>query len=312
MASTAYESKGQPSERYRRRAIDHNIHDFKIRIFHLKEVVYDEEGSHRKMERPRRVEAALQDKVMGIEPLMGWDTKNLLMVHRVSQGEAPTMHRHRDGREDRKQRAAAQNPAADLAHLIQQIKMEDANHTPDAFWDHQRDQAAVADPHIYERVQQDVVIVADKNFHIILCKFQGSSCCCLTPPHAQRVRGESGVVACSAQGLEYKRHMTDGYIRQKHPGMDVDKARSLEEMEERHQCIAHYGTRAIKGHLNPDHVWPAVDTILGRVDPARLKKITAASYYVFSKRRCLGFGRESGASFSRIWNRKKTKNAACV
>ncbi|RYP62623.1 hypothetical protein DL769_007229 [Monosporascus sp. CRB-8-3] len=166
--------------------------------------------------------------MMGIEPPMGRDTENLLTTQRTSQGEAPTISRHRDGREDRKQwykeirldsccefwaktaraqrddmRAAAQNPAADLAHLIHQVKVEDGSHMPDAFWDYQRDEAAAADPHIYERVRRHVVILADENSHIIPCKFKGLSRCCLVPRSCTKVerRLGSGRLLCSGSPI---------------------------------------------------------------------------------------------------------------
>ncbi|RYP39912.1 hypothetical protein DL767_002031 [Monosporascus sp. MG133] len=114
---------------------------------------------------------------MGIKPPMGWDMENLFDGLEDEPRRGSHDARHMDGREDRKKwykemrldscrefwvkttraqredaRAAAQNPAADLVHLIHLVKMEDGYYTPDAFWDYQRDEAAAADRHIYERV----------------------------------------------------------------------------------------------------------------------------------------------------------------
>lgn len=155
--------------------IDDDIHSFDVRIFHLKDVVYDEEDSYSKADRAKVVERASSDRMRMIEPPMGRDTENLSMAQRMGRGSAPMIPQHKDGSEnrikwykemrldscytfwvkaDRAQRdgirAVARTPPGDLAHLIQQIKDEDRCHTKDAFWEYQQDEAAAADPNIYQ------------------------------------------------------------------------------------------------------------------------------------------------------------------
>ena len=61
-----------------------------------------------------------------------------------------------------------------------------------------------------------------------------------------------------------KRHAVDACIRQSHPELDLEKAESVKELEERSQCVVHYGTWAMKGQANPRYVFLTPDTQLQR------------------------------------------------
>lgn len=299
--------------------IDDNIGDFDVRIFQFKDVAYDQDGSYIKAERAKVVERASTDKMKAIEPPMGRDTENLLMAQRMRRDEAPTMPLHKDGSENRKKwykemlldschtfwvkttraerdgmRATAQDPPADIAHLIQQIKAEDRCHTKDAFWEYQRDEVAATDTNIYQEAHQHVVIVVDKNSQIVLCKFGGLFQLLLGAPCMHKV--ENAIRKWSSLAPlpipNTRRHMVDAYIRQRHPEMDVEKARSLEEIEERHQCVVHYGCWAMKGHLNPDHVFQTPDTRLRRAYPRAVQEDYPSDLLPVFQEKVLGAGAE--------------------
>ncbi|KAK8031926.1 hypothetical protein PG990_001660 [Apiospora arundinis] len=69
---------------------------------------------------------------------------------------------------------------------------------------------------------------------------------------------------------ETSRHMVDEMIRLEKPHQDLEKATTLKEVEERVQCVVHYGTWAMKGHVNPDHIFKTIDTRLARSLPRRI------------------------------------------
>ncbi|KAK7753240.1 hypothetical protein SLS62_004759 [Diatrype stigma] len=299
--------------------IDDIIHSSNVRIFHLKDVVYDEEHSYSKADRAKAVERASNDKMRMIEPPMGRDTENLLMAQRMSRGEAPIIPQHKDGSKNHEKwykemrldsrymfwvkadrarrdelRATARTPPDEFTHLIQQIKIEDKCHTKDAFWDYQRDEAAATEPNIYQEVQQHVVIVLDKNSQVILCKFSGLFQLLFGAPRMHKV--EDAIRKWSSLAPlpipNTRRYMVDAYIRQKHPEMDVEKAQSLEEIEERHQCIVHYGCWGMKGHLNPDHVFPTPDTRLRRAYPRAVQEEYVSDLLPTFQEKVLGIGSE--------------------
>lgn len=87
-----------------------------------------------------------------------------------------------------------------------------------------------------------------------------------------------------------RRHMVDAYIRQKHPEMDVERAQSLEEIAERHQCVVHYGCWGMKGHLNPDHVFPTPDTRLRRAYPRAVQEEYVSDLLPTFQEKVLGTG----------------------
>lgn len=52
----------------------------------------------------------------------------------------------------------------------------------------------------------------------------------------------------------------------------MEKMRSTKELEDRPQCIVHYGTWAMRGHLNPRYLFATPDTQLHR---GRSRKVAA-------------------------------------
>ncbi|RYO79681.1 hypothetical protein DL766_006707 [Monosporascus sp. MC13-8B] len=101
----------------------------------------------------------------------------------------------------------------------------------------QRDQGAAADEEIYERVSKDIVIILDKDSNVLLCRFKRLF---------QFLFGEKGKNKVDDAVRKWSplpplpvpetaRHMADDLIRQQHPEPDLEKARSLEELEQRYQ-----------------------------------------------------------------------------
>ncbi|RYP68108.1 hypothetical protein DL771_006850 [Monosporascus sp. 5C6A] len=170
--------------------------------------------------------------------------------------------------------AAAAQPSDELASIIVQIQREDNGPTKDCFWEHQRDQGAAADEEIYKKVFKDIVSILDEDSKVLFCKFKRLF---------QFLFGENGKNKVddtirkwsSLPPLpvpETARHMADDLIRQQHPELDLEKAQSLEELEQRYQCVVHYGTWAMQGRTSPDLVFRTVDTIFGRGRPRKVQE----------------------------------------
>ena len=137
-----------------------------------------------------------------IEPKQGREVESFLMAQRISRGEQPPMGRFRPtpeqpmGAEKRTEwysemrtdasrsfwvgtsrqerdvmRDAASYPPPELEPILDQINREDKTRSCDYFWQHQLDEAAVKEPSLYTRYDQDVVLFLDKNSEIIACRF---------------------------------------------------------------------------------------------------------------------------------------------
>ncbi|RYP86346.1 hypothetical protein DL770_004938 [Monosporascus sp. CRB-9-2] len=214
-----------------------------------------------------------EEKMTAAEPVMSRGVENLLMAQRMHRGEAPPIPMHR-ATKDKPEDAAAARPSDELAPIIEQIQREDNSHTKDYFWEHVRDQGAAADAGIYERVSKDIVIILDKDSNVLLCKVKRLF---------QFLFGEKGKSKVDDAIRKWSslpplpvpdtaRHIVDDLIRQQHPELDLDKAQSLEVLEQRYQCIVHYGTWAMQARTNPDLVFRTVDTIFGRGRPRKVQE----------------------------------------
>ncbi|RYP66766.1 hypothetical protein DL769_005942 [Monosporascus sp. CRB-8-3] len=269
--------------------IDHHFRGFDVRVIRLRDVSYTDKGSYTKAERAQELEKRSEEKMTAAEPVMGRGVENLLMAQRMHRGEAPPIPMHRAAKDNpeenenrgkwyktmrveacrrfwvgttRKERdkirdAAAAQPSDELAPIIEQIEREDNSHTKDYFWEHQRDQAAAADEEIYERVSKDIVLILDKDSNVLLCSFKRLFQFLFGEKGKDKV--EDAIRKWSSLPPlpvpETARHMVDDLIRQQHPELDLEKAQSLEELEQRYQCVVHYGTWAMQGRTNPDLVF---------------------------------------------------------
>ena len=161
-----------------------------------------DKASYKKAQRATRLEEASTARMNDIEPKQGREIESFLMAQRISRGEQPPMKRFRPtpeqplGAEKRTEwyremrtdasrsfwvgtsrqerdaiRTAASDPPPELLPILDQIKREDRTRSCDYFWQHQRDEAAVKDPSLYTRFDQDVVLFLDKDSEIIACRF---------------------------------------------------------------------------------------------------------------------------------------------
>ncbi|RYP73842.1 hypothetical protein DL769_004143 [Monosporascus sp. CRB-8-3] len=278
--------------------VDLVVEGFSVRYIKLHDVCYKDKDSYRKAKRAKKVADLSDAKMSALESPMGRDIENFLMAQRIHSGKAPEVPMHRptrtnpQGSENRKgwyktmrgdacrafwvkttryqrdaMRTEALNPPKEILSLIKQISDEDNSHTKDHFWCYQRDEAAAADAEIYELVDKDILLVVDRNSELLLCKFTGLFHFLYGEYEVDKVE-EAVRKWASLPPLpipETSRHMVDDFIRDtKHPEMDIEKATTLEEIEQRQQCVVHYGTWAMKGRHNPDRVWSTVDTLFER------------------------------------------------
>ncbi|RYP32603.1 hypothetical protein DL767_005108 [Monosporascus sp. MG133] len=278
--------------------VDLVVEGFSVRYIKLHDVCYKDKDSYRKAKRAKKVAELSDAKMYAVESPMGRDIENFLMAQRIHSGKAPEVPMHRptptnpQGSENRKSwykmmrgdacrafwvkttrcqrdamRTEALNPPKEILSLIKQIRDDDNSHTKDHFWSYQRDEAAAADTEIYEVVNKDILLVVDKNSELLLCKFKGLFHFLYGEYEVDKVE-EAVRKWASLPPLplpETSRHMVDDFIRDtKHPEMDLEKATTLEEIEQRQQCVVHYGTWAMKGRHNPDRVWSTVDTLFER------------------------------------------------
>ena len=280
------------------------IEGFSMRIMMMRDVSYRDKDSYKKSFRAKRVHNLSQAKMSAIEPPMGRATENLLMAQRIHRGEAPKIPMHRqtpskpEASENRKSwyrvmrhdacrtfwvkttrehrdaiRAEALDPPHEILALLRQIQEEDKSHTKDPFWEHQRDEAAAADTSIYELVDRDILLILDKEFQPLLCRFKNLFHLLYGEYEVEKIE-EAVRKWASLPPLplpDTSRHMVDDFIRDtRHPEMDLENATTLNEIEKRQQCVVHYGTWAMKGRHNPDMVWRTPDTKLVRGHPSKI------------------------------------------
>jgi hypothetical protein len=306
--------------------IDGEVEGFEVRLIKLHDVSYRDKSSYKKATRSKKVEKLGADKMAAAEPPMGRDIENYLMAVRMSLGEAPPIPKHRattekpEGSDNRKHwyrdmrrdacrtfwvkttreqrdgvRARAKAPDPAFVPLIEQIQDEDKSHTKDPFWPYQRDEIAAEDANIYEPIDKDILIVLDKDNELLVCcfkrLFQFLFCQYKVNKLEDALRKWSSLPPLPLP--ETNRHMIDDFIRDtKHPEMDLERATSLEEIEQRQQCVVHYGTWAMKGHRNPDMVWKTVDTKLQRATPAKVQEDIVSPLMPTFTEDVLGLGSE--------------------
>ncbi|KAK8066589.1 hypothetical protein PG997_013336 [Apiospora hydei] len=292
--------------------VEHQVQGFSVRIMQMCDVSVFDPKSYCNATRSRRLEHLSDQRVA--EAPMSRDVENMLMAKRMERGEAPKMPMHRDGtenkkfwykvmrsesynvfwvgtsreerdvlREEAKHLDSRRDPA--LEPLIAQIEKEDRSQSKDYFYHYQRGRAAATDDAIYEKPNHDIVIVLDKDSKVVLAKF--SKLLDFLFHEKSVAKMEDAVRKWTALPPlplpETSRHMVDEMIRLENPHMDLEKATTLKEVEKRVQCVVHYGTWAMKGRLNPDHIHKTLDSRLARGLPRKvLEDIPSQVFPIFT------------------------------
>ncbi|RYP05714.1 hypothetical protein DL764_003639 [Monosporascus ibericus] len=257
--------------------IDHHFGDFGVRVNQLRDVSYADKGSYTKARRAQELEKLSEENMTTAEPVMGRGVESLLTAQQMHRGEAPPIpmrHATKDNPEENENRGKWYKTMRVESCRRFWIRREDTSHAMDYFWEHQRNQGAAADEEIYVRVSRDIVITLDKDSSVLVCKFKRLF---------QFLFGEKGKNKVDDAIRKWSslpplpvpetvRHMVDDLIRQRHPELDLEKAQPLEELEQRYQCVVHYGTWAMQGRTDPDFVFRTVDTIFGRGRPRKVQE----------------------------------------
>ncbi|RYP68488.1 hypothetical protein DL771_006640 [Monosporascus sp. 5C6A] len=163
-------------------------------------------------------------------------------------------------------RAEAKHPPGELLPSISEIAEENHSFEFDHFSQHIKAWKAAADPAIYAPVKKDVFVLLDRNGDPILCS--------VSRPF-QRPFGEATVrkvVDAVKKWSELPplpepntaRHMVGELIRRHHPELDMEKATTAEELIQRPMCVVHYGTWAMKGHMDSKNVYLTAETRMMR------------------------------------------------
>ncbi|KAH9898988.1 hypothetical protein F4778DRAFT_181082 [Xylariomycetidae sp. FL2044] len=307
--------------------IDCSIEGYKVRLMKLHDVSYRAKDSYKRSTRSKTLERQSDEKMAPVEPPMGRNIENFLMAQRLNSGEAPVMPMHRptlekpQGSQNRKEwyrtmrhdscntfwvkmnrqerdaiRVKAEQPSPELTPLLAQIQKEDGSHTKDYFWAYQRDELAASDGKIYDEIDTDLLVVLDKDSELLVCKFNGLFQLLFGEYELSKLEDALRKWA-SLPPLpvpDTARHAVDTFIRAtRHPEMDLEKAETLEEIEERQQCVVHYGTWAMKGRRNPDRLWKTTDTRLYRGRPrAEVEDFPGLLMHTFLEN-VLGLGSEA-------------------
>ncbi|KAI1264948.1 hypothetical protein F5Y18DRAFT_436380 [Xylariaceae sp. FL1019] len=327
--------------------INLSICRFRARVWQMKDIHYRDKKSYNQAARAKCVDQASEHKMTEIEPKMGRGVQNFLMALSIQEGQAPPIpmfhvtKKNPRPTENRKNwykdlrteacrrfwvkttrqqrdhwRSMANNPPHELSHLIEEIEVGDRSRTTDSFWTYQRDEAAAADPKIYKAWDEDIIILFDKHSKPLLCRFTGLfrflyGNSMNKVDHAVRTWSKMPPLPIPATS----RHAVDDFIRQKHPEQDLEKAESIEEIYQRHQCVVHYGTWARKmehldpilmycrevltlpdgvekGHENPDHIFKTPDTLFRRATTERECFMLVDQGFSTFREKVLGLGSE--------------------
>jgi hypothetical protein len=277
--------------------VEATVAGFSACIIQIRDVAYHDRHSYRKSKRSKQLEGASHAKMTAVEGPMDRSVETLLMAKRMLRGEAPSMPMHRATEkkpkvtENRKQwysgmrhetgrefwvkttrgdrdalRLEAKHPGEDLADIVSQIQRDDKSRSNDPFWKYQRDELAASDPAIYAKLDQDIVMFLDRNSKLLVCKTSGLFQLLLGSKIMDKVLdGVRKWTSLPSLPLpDTVPHAVDEYIRQQHPEVDLERARTLEELEARFSCVVHYGVWAMKGHTNPSNIWKTPDTLLYR------------------------------------------------
>ncbi|RYP91982.1 hypothetical protein DL770_001903 [Monosporascus sp. CRB-9-2] len=269
------------------RTVEFTLHSYTIRISQFKDVEFSNSDSYYNASRSYEVERKSTVKMDSIEAPMGRTVENYMMARIMAWGESPPDEvkqkkkryktlRKRVTREFWVERSAEERAALrensttraeELGAFLTRIEIEDASHSQDCYYRHYRDWAAAKDPNIYQRVDKDILLVLDRNGDTILAAV--SKLFQITFGQETAAKVTEAVNKWSAipplPQPDTSRHMVDELIRQTHPELNMELARSPEELEKRSMCVVHYGTWAQRGHhAQPEDVYLTHDTRLFR------------------------------------------------
>ncbi|RYP72174.1 hypothetical protein DL770_008004 [Monosporascus sp. CRB-9-2] len=294
-----------------------------VRISLLKDVDYTDSKSYYNSIRATTLERKASAKMDRIEPPMGRAVENLLIAkvlrgeHQIASyrmsNERPSepgrkrnrwykklraettrvfwLEHNRQARDDL--RKAASRPPRDLQKVMDEVEADDDTWSRDFFYQHLRDRASAADPDIYTRVDEDVVVILDRNGEVVLVSFSRLFQRLFGDAMMQKVdlalRKWTTIAALPQP--DSARHMVDELIRQKHPELNMELATTLQELEERASCVVHYGTWGMKGHGSRD-VFLTADTKLEMAASARMRGDYSRKIFPQLKRGAFGISSE--------------------
>ncbi|RYP77973.1 hypothetical protein DL771_000832 [Monosporascus sp. 5C6A] len=269
------------------RTVEFTLHSYTIRISQFKDVEFSNPDSYYNASRSHEVERKSTVKMDSTEEPMGRAAENYMMAQIMARGESPPDDvkqkkkwyrtlRKRVTREFWVERSVEERAALrektmirpeELGAFLIRIEMEDGSHSQDCYYRHYRDWAAAKDPNIYQRVDKDILLVLDQNGDTILAAVSKLFQITFGPETTAKVT--KAVNKWSAipplPQPDTSRHMVDELIRQTHPELNMELARSPEELEKRSMCVVHYGTWAQRGHhAQPGDVYLTHDTRLFR------------------------------------------------
>ncbi|RYP05507.1 hypothetical protein DL764_003767 [Monosporascus ibericus] len=235
--------------------VDLVVEGLSVRYIKLHDACYNDKDSYRKAKRAKKVAGLSDAKMYALESPMGRDMENFLMAQRIHCGRAPEVPMHRPtptnplGSENRKSWYKMMRGDACRAFWVKTTRYQrDAMRTE-----------ALNPP--------EELLSLWTRIRSYFCKFTGLFHFLYGEYEVNKVE-EAVCKWASLPPLplpETSRHMVDDFIRDtKHLEMDLENATTLKEIEQRQQCVVHYGTWAMKGRHNPDRVWSTVDTLFER------------------------------------------------
>ncbi|KAI1076621.1 hypothetical protein F5B20DRAFT_593892 [Whalleya microplaca] len=270
------------------KVVDFTFQSMSIRVAQFRDVRVGDPKSYYQARRAMQIENKSAARMASIEPPMGRAVENMMMTQAIKEANVPTMHSEggdakkvwyqklrrqvtrnfwidhdRSSRDQIRQAAIA--PEVGLRENIEEIIREDGSPSQDFFFQHYKDAASVVGNDIYERVDKDVFLVIDAHGETILCSvrqlFQRLFGKATTDKVTDAVKKWAALPPLPQP--DTARHAVDEIIRQdKHPELDIEKATTPAELEQRSMCVVHYGTWAQQGHGDPDDVYLTDDTNL--------------------------------------------------
>ncbi|RYP50909.1 hypothetical protein DL768_003669 [Monosporascus sp. mg162] len=269
------------------RTVDFSLHSYAIRISQFKDVELSNPDSYYNADRSHEVKRKSTAKMDSIEAPMGRAVENYMVTRIMARGESPpddvkqkkkwykTLRKRvtrefwveRSVEERAELRENSTTRPEKLGAFLTTIETEDGSHSQDCYYRHYRDWAAAKDPNIYQRVDKDILLVLDRNGDTILAAV--SKLFQITFGQETAAKVTEAVNKWSAipplPQPDTSRHMVDELIRQTHPELNMELARTPEELEKRSMCVVHYGTWAQRGHhAQPEDVYLTHDTRLFR------------------------------------------------
>ncbi|RYP41504.1 hypothetical protein DL767_001009 [Monosporascus sp. MG133] len=305
------------------KTVEFSVDSLSVRVSQYKDVTYSNKDSYTNAQRAVRVEDQSTRKLDPEEAAISREVQSFLLAKALSSddyaiGCRVTLPRPAEAQGRKKWykdmrtnvtrsfwldhdsegrsriRAEAKHPPGELLTYINEIAKEDHSFGFDHFSQHIKDWKAAADPAIYTPIDKDVFVLLDRNGDSILCSVSRLF---------QRLFGEATVrkvVDAVKKWSELPplpepnttRHMVDELIRRHHPELDMEKATTAEELIQRPMCVVHYGTWAMKGHMNPKNVYLTAETRMMRgVGPGAEANYAAEAMPRF-KRGVLGLSSE--------------------